>query len=94
MSLEKCFFFFLRGIATKMKESQYRYYSSYLWWVPAESEILRRDSHPSTIQAQCCLPSVLELELVYPTWQIHWLKVVFTQSRMGLKVVFTHGKSQ
>ncbi len=36
--------------------------------VPAEPEIPWRVSHPSTIQAQCCLTSVFKWELVYRTW--------------------------
>ncbi len=39
--------------------------------VPAEPEIPWTglpSSHPSSIQAQCCLTSVIEWELVCPTW--------------------------
>jgi hypothetical protein len=35
--------------------------------VTAEPKIPWRVSHPSIIQAQCCLSSVFEWELVYPT---------------------------
>jgi hypothetical protein len=36
--------------------------------VPAQHEIPWRVSHPSNIHTKCCLTSVFEWELVYPTW--------------------------
>ncbi len=40
--------------------------------VPGEPVILWRVPHHSTIQVQCCLTSVFEWELVYPTRQLCW----------------------
>jgi hypothetical protein len=40
--------FFKRGYATRTKESQYRFYSNFLWWVPAEPEILWKVSPGNT----------------------------------------------
>ncbi len=46
--------------------------------VPAEPDIIWRVLHPSTIQAQCCLTSVFQWELVYPTWQLCWLAMILS----------------
>ncbi len=35
--------------------------------ITAEPEILRRASHPSTIQVHCCLTSVFKWEALYQT---------------------------
>jgi hypothetical protein len=53
--------------------------------VPAEPGIPWRVSHPSFIQAQCCLTSVFEWELVYPTLPaLFWLSNYVTSHHLAL----------
>ena len=39
-----------------------------LWFFVSSTWSFQAVSHPSTIQAECCLTSVFKWELVFPTW--------------------------
>ena len=46
---------------------------TYIWTQASSIKNFQALSSPSIAPAKCCLTSLLEWELNYPTWQGHWL---------------------